>query len=406
MSNRRYGAPMVIPMAISDGAASRPRRVPLNLRRIEERWLQERIRVYPELLPVDEIEPVFAPLIPIGFEVPTAVGPIDNLYISPSGYVTIVETKLWRNPEARREVVGQIIDYAKELRRWSFQDLERAVQAYNKQHEGDPRGIIETIKLHEQLEEPDEKAIVDTISRNLERGMFLLLIVGDGIRESVEAMAEFLAGTPQLHFTPALVELELYEMDGRHGQLLVIPHVVARTREVTRAVVRVERAAIIDIHTPPPPPRPPRSPLTEEDFFSKLSKRVAPEEVQFARQVIEDMQNRGCVIDWKQASYVVKLPDPGGSGRLLTLFVVTKDDQVYVGWLQGQLRSLGLPESIAPEFAKDSADLFGLRIQAKTPDFWLKNVTLKQLRAKYEQFASLVQRTIDKVKSASDGESP
>ena len=29
----------------------------------------------------------------------------------------LIECKLWRNPEARREVVGQILDYAKVLTR-------------------------------------------------------------------------------------------------------------------------------------------------------------------------------------------------------------------------------------------------------------------------------------------------
>ncbi len=43
--------------------------------------------------------------------------------VYPRGYLTIVETKLWRNPEARREVVGQIVDYAKELSTWDVEEL-------------------------------------------------------------------------------------------------------------------------------------------------------------------------------------------------------------------------------------------------------------------------------------------
>ncbi len=34
----------------------------------------------------------------------------------------LVEAKLWRNPEARRKVIGQILDYAKELSRWNYED--------------------------------------------------------------------------------------------------------------------------------------------------------------------------------------------------------------------------------------------------------------------------------------------
>ena len=51
-------------------------------------------------------------------ELKTPAGPIDNFMVTPSGLPVLVECKLWRNPEARRQVVGQILDYAKELSRW------------------------------------------------------------------------------------------------------------------------------------------------------------------------------------------------------------------------------------------------------------------------------------------------
>src|SRR6266446_9002861 len=80
-----------------------------------EAWLQETLRRNPDVLPVEEFGPVFHPLVPIGKEVPTSAGSIDNLFISHAGYLVLVETKLWRNREARREVVAQLIDYAAAL---------------------------------------------------------------------------------------------------------------------------------------------------------------------------------------------------------------------------------------------------------------------------------------------------
>ena len=82
-----------------------------------ESEVQGILRQHPELLAIDQLDPIFAPAVCIGREVRTdGGGNIDNLYVSPSGYVTIVETKLWKNPQARREVVAQILEYAKELR--------------------------------------------------------------------------------------------------------------------------------------------------------------------------------------------------------------------------------------------------------------------------------------------------
>jgi hypothetical protein len=48
----------------------------------------------------------------------TPAGPLDALFINRHGALGLVKCKLWRNPQARREVVGQILDYAKELARW------------------------------------------------------------------------------------------------------------------------------------------------------------------------------------------------------------------------------------------------------------------------------------------------
>jgi len=92
-----------------------------------EEWLQRLIFDHPDLLPVHEFDESFAPLIPIGREVATKSGSIDNLYISPVGRVTIVETKLWKNPERHRTVLAQVIDYAKDVSGWTYEELSNAV---------------------------------------------------------------------------------------------------------------------------------------------------------------------------------------------------------------------------------------------------------------------------------------
>ena len=93
----------------------------------DEAWLQSLIFDHPEILPVADFDEVFSPAISVGMEIKTSSGYIDNLYVSPAGALTVVETKLWGNPEKHRTVVAQIIDYAKELSGWTYDQLNAAI---------------------------------------------------------------------------------------------------------------------------------------------------------------------------------------------------------------------------------------------------------------------------------------
>lgn len=92
---------------------------------VSEASIQDLVHKHPTSLPIEEVDPSFKNPVAICQELMTPAGPIDNLLVTPSGLPILVECKLWRNPESRREVVGQIIDYAKELSRWTSSDLQR-----------------------------------------------------------------------------------------------------------------------------------------------------------------------------------------------------------------------------------------------------------------------------------------
>lgn len=101
---------------VVDGKALALSPIRLDDKDITEKWLQKQLDENPGLLPIDDISSAWGPLVSLGREIPLPVGYIDNLFVSPAGEVTVVEAKLWRNPEARRKVIGQILDYAAALR--------------------------------------------------------------------------------------------------------------------------------------------------------------------------------------------------------------------------------------------------------------------------------------------------
>lgn len=205
---------------------------------IDEAFIQALVHANPGALPIAEIDPIFVGAIPICRELNTTAGPIDNFLITPSGLPVLVECKLWRNPEGRREVVGQILDYAKELSRWSSSDLQREVSRRLKVA-GNP--LLDLVRAVDPG--VDEVAFNDAVTTNLRRGRFLLLIVGDGIREGVEAIAEYLQAHAGLHFSLGLVELPIYELPD--GARLVVPRVLARTVNITRNVVSAPEGHIV-----------------------------------------------------------------------------------------------------------------------------------------------------------------
>jgi hypothetical protein len=229
---RQHSAPLLI----SDGVTTALTLEPLNLLggvdAVSEAEIQMLIHAHPECLPIAEIDPMFLGAVAVCTELNTSAGPIDNLLVTPSGLPVIVECKLWRNPEGRREVVGQILDYAKELSRWSSSDLQWEVKRRLKR-DGNP--LLYLVRAAEP--EVGEAQFNDAMTANLRRGRFLLLIVGAGIREGVEAIVEYLQAHAGLHFSLGLVELPIFVLP--NGNRLVVPRVLARTAVVTRHVVAV-----------------------------------------------------------------------------------------------------------------------------------------------------------------------
>ena len=88
---------------------------------------------------------------------------------------SIVECKLWRNPEARRGAVSQILDYAKEISRWSYDELNDAV-CRAARRSGNTNALFDIVRAqHDTL---DEGTFVDDVARSLTSGRFLLIVVG------------------------------------------------------------------------------------------------------------------------------------------------------------------------------------------------------------------------------------
>jgi hypothetical protein len=193
-----------------------------------EARLQALLFQHPDAIPVRDIAPSMQTLVPLCMELDTGDGFADILYLTPAGQIVLVETKLWRNPEARRTVVSQILDYAKQLTRWRYEDLDAAVAKASRQGAG---YVLRAMR--ERYPELDEAEFVDAINRHLATGDLLLLIAGDGIRSSTEALVGFIEQYGSLRFSFGLIEVAIYEV----GQgLFVQPRILAQTELIRRTL--------------------------------------------------------------------------------------------------------------------------------------------------------------------------
>ena len=233
---------------------------------MDEESLARLLFRFPGSLPVGAVDAAYSDPVPICRELRTKAGRVDALYINELGRLIVAEFKLWRNPDARRVVIGQILDYTKELASWTYTDLQREVsKALGR------KGNIPFDLVRERAPELDEVQFVDSVTRHLKRGEFLLLIIGDGIREDVEHIVQFVQSYSGLHFNLALVEAALYR-DTR-DRIIVHPRVLARTEVVHRIVV--EGSVVED------------KPAEEEDGGAAPYTNE-PENVRFWNAVLED----------------------------------------------------------------------------------------------------------------------
>ncbi len=283
-----------------EGLEESLRRIPVGTPKsqggIDESTLQDLLFRHPKSLPIAAIDAAYDGIVPVCRELSTPAGYLDALYVNALGRLTLVEFKLWRNPQARREVIGQILDYAKELAAWRYEDLQREV---SNSLNAPGNALYERVRaVHPDV---DETQFVDNVARHLRRGEFLLLIVGDGIREGVENIVDFVQRHGGLHFNLALVEAALYREND--GGLIVQPRILVRTEIVSRFVVETG-----DTHDLLP------GDSEHDDVLSDLQQ----ENLRFWDAVLEGYAFSDVTVEipdtTKESSLYIKVPNSGFGG--------------------------------------------------------------------------------------------
>ena len=365
----------------------------------DEDWLQKFIFEHHSSIPINEIEPAFGALIPICRELRTDVGPVDILFVNDKGLLTLVECKLWKNPEGRREVIGQILDYAKEISQWSYEDLQNAIGRSHGIHE---RSLYKWVSSN--AETLDEQDFIDNVSRNLRRGRFLLLIIGDGIKENVAQIAEFLQSQAHLNFSFALVEYGVFKVPDSENTFVVHPRIIAQTVEIERAVFRIEDNQIISsastsVHSSAVPTAK-RAKISEQVFFEELDVDIATKEN--LRTFLARVQEIGIYTQPGQNSLKLK-----SNQSNVNFGVFTTKGEFYNCGIKSATEDMGQPQ-IGEQYLDQLSRLLknGFVRQSENPFWWTVRIkekkddrlaTVVEMLAAQDKWIEIIQKTLDEL---------
>ncbi len=298
-----------------------------------------------------QIEPAFMPLVSICKELPTPAGYLDNLWITPEGAMVLGECKLVKNPQARREVVVQALDYARALSGWHFEQLEDAVQKALKK----PGAKLWDFVAGESS--LTENQFVDAIERRLQTGGFMILIIGDGIQEGVEALTRHLQLHAGMRVGLALLDLSIWQ--GVDGGLLIVPRVPMKTVLVERGVVRIDEAGRVRIE-----------PVATVSSTASESRAQSQSEAEFYVQL--DQKRSGLAAKFRafvdEIAGLGVVPEPGGKslflrwkspeGSTVTLACVETTGKVWSARALSDMKRAGMTDA-AEQYLADVAATVG-----------------------------------------------
>lgn len=142
---------------------------------------------------------------------------IDHLFIDQDGIPTLVEVKRSTDTRIRREVVGQMLDYA------SSGSLFWKVEDMQKMYTGD---LCSELGLSQ--EQCDN--YWNTVDSNLKLGKIRLIFAADEIPETLQRIIEFLNNQMQ---NTEVLGLEIKRFTSTDGNQLFIPRIIGKTLQAS-----------------------------------------------------------------------------------------------------------------------------------------------------------------------------
>lgn len=205
---------------------------------------------------------------------------LDHLLLDQDAIPTLVEVKRSTDTRIRREVVGQMLDYAANA--VVYLPVESLMAQFQQQC-ADSGNSPDEVLAEFLGEDGDLGVFWDRVKTNLQAGRIRMLFVADEIPHELRSIVEFL----NQQMDPAIVlAVEIKQYAGGDLKTLV-PVVLGQTSEAQQRKGSVRRGKQWD----------------EDSFFKLLSSRAGVGEVAIARKLLGWAMERNLNIAWGHGVY-------------------------------------------------------------------------------------------------------
>lgn len=268
---------------------------------------------------------------------------VDHLFLDQDGVPTLVEVKRAADTRIRREVVGQLLDYAANaVLYWPADAIWSRFEAGCEARGADPDE-----SLTEFLGGADPDGFWQAVKTNLQAGRVRLVFVADVIPPELARVVEFL----NAQMDPAeVLAVEVRQYAGTGSVKTLVPRVVGRTAAAGRR--KGEPAAKREV-------------VDEAEFLTAAREALPDDQYRVAAGMVEWAKGLGLGMNFKRGKTDTSFlpPVPSGGRNSFPLAVYAKDGV----WLQ-VYRLLNYPPVSDPGFRDElyrRLDAAGVKVPAE-----------------------------------------
>ncbi len=294
------------------------------------------------------------------------------LFLDQDGIPTLVEVKRGTDTRIRREVVGQMLDYAANaVLYWPVSEIRGQFERRCEKNEMDPMKELQAF-LGPEI---DPEQFWTDVKTNLDARRLRLLFVADQIPPELQHIIEFLNGQMT---SSEVLGLELKQYCGENRRTLV-PRVIGRTSEAQQAKSQRPRSRQWD----------------ESSFMSDLQQRSGPDIKEVAAAILVWARSKTLGVKWgRGGTYGTFYPILSHAGQEHLLFGPSSDGKITISF-----RDFPLPSE------NDRADLLQrlnaidtVSIRSEAIHTWA-SFPLSMLRTKsnLDQFLSIFDWVIQEI---------